>query len=123
MKFSRAITVAVKIYLVSFLLYLLGISVSFSGNLSVAIGVGLLLALFVLVITVYFILEEAEKISKEGTVDATHYYEATRDLQSRMVEISKKEGIQMECPKCGKRFSRYFQMCPECMERLVLKVE
>jgi len=68
MKFGRAIIVAVKIVLATLPLYLVGvvflIPLISSGN-PVAVIVGFLLSLLGVAINTYFILEEAEKISRE----------------------------------------------------------
>lgn len=135
MKFDRALTVAVKILLASFFLYLLSVIllIPFVDYLIATIEIhiligamfGFIFALFGLAATVYLILREMEKISKEtkGYVDLKRYDNQIGVLRTIIDEISKTlpkktlariEDIKAKCPKCGKKVPKGFKSCPNC---------
>jgi len=134
MEFDRAFNVAIKIFLVDFILYLFGVVLlvpfALSGYIQlidIAIVVGAVLGLFGLAVTVYFILQETEKISREteSYVDTKRYDTQISDLRRMIDEISKTlpketatkiEDIKTKkiCPQCKKKVPKGFKMCPNC---------
>lgn len=139
MEFDRAMTVAVKIFVATFFLFLLSVIfliplltyliLRIDINLIIATIFGFVFALFGVAVTTYFFLKEAEKISKEteGYVDTRRYDKQIRDLRRIIDEISKVlpketlariEDIQTQCPECGEKVPKGFKVCPHCGFRL-----
>lgn len=129
MEFDRALIVALKIFVVIFILYLLAlvflVPVILSGNILITILFSLIVGLLATAVTVYFILVEAEKIAEETRtpVDMRSYDNRIRQLRRIVDEMSRAlprevldriEDIKTKCPQCGKRVHKGFKICPHC---------
>lgn len=129
MEFERALIVALKIFVVIFILYVLAIvfivPIIMSGNLLATILFSLIVGLLATAVTVYFILAEAEKIAEETRtpVDMRGYDTQIRHLREIVDEMSKTlpketldkiEDIKTKCPQCGRKVHKGYKLCPHC---------
>lgn len=117
MKFSRAVVVAAKILVTNFILGLILGFLLLREGLLVSIVFVFLSAIFSLALVVYFILEEAEKMSldrKNFDVQIRELRRKIREISGISREVAGEAGAQKQCPKCGRDVAEGFRMCPYC---------
>ncbi len=130
MEFDRVLIIALKVFVVIFLVILLADFVldplrARVGNLLGEILFSLVVGLPATVTIVYFILQEAERITQEAKprVNMKNYDSQIKHLRQIIDAISKTlprealdriEEIKRKCPQCGRKMPKGYKLCPNC---------